>query len=48
MQKMASQSAVQPLVRAAGLLIYRKIAGQIEYLLLQASYEPYHWTPPKG
>uniref|UniRef100_A0A914CG92 Bis(5'-nucleosyl)-tetraphosphatase [asymmetrical] n=1 Tax=Acrobeloides nanus TaxID=290746 RepID=A0A914CG92_9BILA len=36
------------LVRAAGLLVYRKHNDQIEYLLLQASYEPFHWTPPKG
>ncbi|KAL3986355.1 NUDIX domain family protein [Acanthocheilonema viteae] len=35
-------------VRAAGILIYRHKAGQIEYLLLQASYSPYHWSPPKG
>ncbi|VBB28603.1 unnamed protein product [Acanthocheilonema viteae] len=34
-------------VRAAGILIYRHKAGQIEYLLLQASYSPYHWSPPK-
>lgn len=34
--------------RAAGLLIYRKNLNLIEYLLLQASYEPFHWTPPKG
>ncbi|EFO16047.2 bis(5'-nucleosyl)-tetraphosphatase [Loa loa] len=36
------------IVRAAGMLIYRHNAGRIEYLLLQASYPPYHWTPPKG
>ncbi|CAI5437422.1 unnamed protein product [Caenorhabditis angaria] len=35
-------------VRAAGLVIYRQVAGKTEYLLLQASYPPYHWTPPKG
>lgn len=33
---------------AAGMLVYRHRAGQIEYLLLQASYPPYHWSPPKG
>ncbi|KAM3716351.1 Bis(5'-nucleosyl)-tetraphosphatase [Dirofilaria immitis] len=36
------------IVRAAGMLIYRHKAGRIEYLLLQASYPPHHWTPPKG
>ncbi|KAH7727077.1 bis(5'-nucleosyl)-tetraphosphatase [Aphelenchoides avenae] len=34
--------------RASGLLIYRVEAGVTEYLLLQASYPPHHWTPPKG
>ncbi|VDM93792.1 unnamed protein product [Onchocerca ochengi] len=36
------------IVRAAGMLIYRRKADRIEYLLLQASYPPHHWTPPKG
>ncbi|KAI6202452.1 Bis(5'-nucleosyl)-tetraphosphatase [asymmetrical] [Aphelenchoides besseyi] len=36
------------MVSAAGLLIYRVINNTNEYLLLQASYKPYHWTPPKG
>ncbi|CAD5207203.1 unnamed protein product [Bursaphelenchus okinawaensis] len=36
-------------VRAAGLLVYRIVAEKkFEYLLLQASYPPHHWTPPKG
>ncbi|VDN34121.1 unnamed protein product [Gongylonema pulchrum] len=35
-------------VRAAGMLVYRRSGGKFEYLLLQASYPPYHWTPPKG
>lgn len=35
-------------IRAAGLLVYRVVNGSNEYLLLQASYPPYHWTPPKG
>lgn len=35
-------------VRAAGLLIYRPANNGFEYLLLQASYPPHHWTPPKG
>ncbi|CAI4226639.1 unnamed protein product [Auanema sp. JU1783] len=34
--------------RAAGLVVYRKIADKIEYLLLKASYPPFHWSPPKG
>ncbi|XP_050421123.1 bis(5'-nucleosyl)-tetraphosphatase [asymmetrical] [Adelges cooleyi] len=33
---------------AAGFIIYRKIEEKIQYLLLQASYENHHWTPPKG
>lgn len=34
---------------AAGFVIYRKNCDQvIEYLLMQASYANYHWTPPKG
>uniref|UniRef100_A0A0N5AFL6 Bis(5'-nucleosyl)-tetraphosphatase [asymmetrical] n=1 Tax=Syphacia muris TaxID=451379 RepID=A0A0N5AFL6_9BILA len=35
-------------VFAAGMLIYRKAGSKIEYLLLQASYPPFHWSPPKG
>lgn len=34
--------------RAAGFLIYRLVASDIEYLLLKASYGSFHWTPPKG
>ncbi|XKL59405.1 hypothetical protein PGB90_000421 [Kerria lacca] len=34
--------------RAAGYVIFRKIANSIEYLLLQASYPDFHWSPPKG
>ncbi|GMT29371.1 hypothetical protein PFISCL1PPCAC_20668, partial [Pristionchus fissidentatus] len=34
-------------VRAAGLVVFRR-APAIEFLLLQASYPPHHWTPPKG
>jgi bis(5'-nucleosidyl)-tetraphosphatase len=47
---MASTTAAtaDTLVRAAGLLIYRRKASVDEFLLLQASYEPFHWTPPKG
>lgn len=33
---------------AAGLIIFRKIQSNIEYLLLQTSYGQHHWTPPKG
>ncbi|MFH4980635.1 hypothetical protein AB6A40_007344 [Gnathostoma spinigerum] len=35
------------IVRAAGILIYRRFNDEVQYLLLQASYPPYHWTPPK-
>ncbi|XP_043282850.1 bis(5'-nucleosyl)-tetraphosphatase [asymmetrical] [Venturia canescens] len=34
--------------RACGLVIFRRIQGQIEYLLMQTSYGNHHWTPPKG
>lgn len=35
--------------KAAGFVIYRKNCDEIiEYLLMQASYPDYHWTPPKG
>ena len=34
--------------RAAGFIIYRRIRFSVEYLLLQASYGNFHWTPPKG
>ncbi|CAJ0927270.1 unnamed protein product, partial [Mesorhabditis belari] len=42
--------SVQASVRAAGMVIYRKTSAgsPFEFLLLQASYPPYHWTPPKG
>lgn len=33
---------------AAGFVIFRRITGRIEYLLLQTSYGIHHWTPPKG
>lgn len=35
--------------KAAGFVVYRKNCDEIiEYLLMQASYENHHWTPPKG
>lgn len=35
--------------KAAGFVIYRENCnGIIEYLLMQASYGEFHWTPPKG
>ena len=34
--------------RAAGFLIFRRVVDKIEYLLLQASYGMFHWSPPKG
>ena len=36
------------MLRAGGLIIYRKLQMGIEYLLLQTSYGQHHWTPPKG
>ncbi|KRX67292.1 Bis(5'-nucleosyl)-tetraphosphatase [asymmetrical] [Trichinella sp. T9] len=35
-------------VRAAGIIIFRVIDSIRQYLLLQAAYEPHHWSPPKG
>ncbi|XP_068218845.1 bis(5'-nucleosyl)-tetraphosphatase [asymmetrical] [Palaemon carinicauda] len=35
-------------LRAAGLIIFRRMAAEIEYLLMQTSYGIHHWTPPKG
>lgn len=37
-----------PEVRAAGLIIFRRISTEIEYLLLQASRKGRDWGPPKG
>ncbi|KOC68062.1 Bis(5'-nucleosyl)-tetraphosphatase [asymmetrical] [Habropoda laboriosa] len=34
--------------RACGFVIFRRIQGMIEYLLMQTSYGEHHWTPPKG
>lgn len=34
-------------VKAAGYVVFRRVVG-IEYLLLQASYGDFHWSPPKG
>lgn len=35
--------------KAAGFVVYRKNCNEIiEYLLMQASYANFHWTPPKG
>ncbi|XP_050724707.1 bis(5'-nucleosyl)-tetraphosphatase [asymmetrical]-like isoform X2 [Eriocheir sinensis] len=35
-------------VRAAGLIVFRRAAAGVEYLLLQSSRKEAHWTPPKG
>ncbi|XP_041465425.1 bis(5'-nucleosyl)-tetraphosphatase [asymmetrical]-like [Lytechinus variegatus] len=35
-------------LRAGGLIIFRRIELGIQYLLLQTSYGVHHWTPPKG
>ncbi|XP_058788779.1 bis(5'-nucleosyl)-tetraphosphatase [asymmetrical] [Phymastichus coffea] len=34
--------------RACGFVIFRRLCGDIEYLLMQTSYRDHHWTPPKG
>ncbi|XP_026667435.1 bis(5'-nucleosyl)-tetraphosphatase [asymmetrical] [Ceratina calcarata] len=34
--------------RACGFVIFRRVQGVIEYLLMQVSYGEHHWTPPKG
>ncbi|KEP62757.1 UNVERIFIED_CONTAM: hydrolase, NUDIX family protein [Hammondia hammondi] len=41
--------------RAAGFLVYKidenaetNEANKVQFLMMRASYEPYHWTPPKG
>ncbi|EDW03114.1 bis(5'-nucleosyl)-tetraphosphatase [asymmetrical] [Drosophila grimshawi] len=34
--------------RAAGFVLFRRLCGQIEYLLLKASYGDFHWSSPKG
>lgn len=39
--------AGEQLKAAAGILIYRFL-GEFQYLLLQASYQNFHWSPPKG
>ncbi|XP_071488701.1 bis(5'-nucleosyl)-tetraphosphatase [asymmetrical]-like [Diadema antillarum] len=36
------------MLRAAGLIIFRRVRRDVEYLLLQTSYGRHHWTPPKG
>ncbi|CAG5129393.1 unnamed protein product [Candidula unifasciata] len=33
---------------AAGLLVFRMLQNNPEYLMLQHSYGDNHWTPPKG
>lgn len=35
-------------VVAAGFIVFRSLASEIQYLLLQTSYGQHHWTPPKG
>ena len=35
-------------VVAAGLVIYRRVSKEIQFLMLQASYGTFHWSPPKG
>ncbi|XP_026466803.1 bis(5'-nucleosyl)-tetraphosphatase [asymmetrical]-like [Ctenocephalides felis] len=35
-------------VKAAGFVVFRRLSDTIQYLLLQASYANFHWSPPKG
>ena len=35
-------------VRAAGLIVYRRMLETFQYLMMQTSYGEHHWTPPKG
>ncbi|XP_046656291.1 bis(5'-nucleosyl)-tetraphosphatase [asymmetrical]-like [Daphnia pulicaria] len=35
-------------LRAAGLIVFRIVSLEVEYLLMQTSYGHHHWTPPKG
>ncbi|XP_001607019.1 bis(5'-nucleosyl)-tetraphosphatase [asymmetrical] [Nasonia vitripennis] len=37
-----------PTRRACGFVIFRRLRGNVEYLLMQTSYGKHHWTPPKG
>ncbi|KAH8249073.1 hypothetical protein KR032_005635 [Drosophila birchii] len=34
--------------KAAGFVIFRRLCGEIQYLLLKASYGDFHWSSPKG
>uniref|UniRef100_Q4V6M1 Bis(5'-nucleosyl)-tetraphosphatase [asymmetrical] n=3 Tax=Drosophila melanogaster TaxID=7227 RepID=Q4V6M1_DROME len=34
--------------KAAGFVIFRRLCGEIQYLLLKASYGSFHWSSPKG
>ena len=41
----------QTMIRAGGVVVYRLRKQEpkvVEFLLLQAAYGAYHWTPPKG
>lgn len=40
--------SVVPEVRAAGLIVFRRVSTGIEYLLLQAARKEGDWSPPKG
>jgi bis(5'-nucleosidyl)-tetraphosphatase len=39
---------MEPAVRAAGFVIYRRMPEVPQFLLMRASYGNMHWTPPKG
>ncbi|XP_023322833.1 bis(5'-nucleosyl)-tetraphosphatase [asymmetrical] [Eurytemora carolleeae] len=34
--------------RAAGFVVYRNFENSVQFLLMQASNQNHHWTPPKG
>ncbi|XP_055914795.1 bis(5'-nucleosyl)-tetraphosphatase [asymmetrical] [Eupeodes corollae] len=34
--------------RAAGFVIFRRLCGEIQFLLMRASYGDFHWSSPKG
>ncbi|CBZ54757.1 hypothetical protein NCLIV_051830 [Neospora caninum Liverpool] len=50
-----AEQSVPVETRAAGFLVYRvdenieaPEPSKIQFLMMKASYEPFHWTPPKG
>ncbi|KAL4227785.1 nudix (nucleoside diphosphate linked moiety X)-type motif 2 [Mactra antiquata] len=33
---------------ATGFILFRRLSKEVQYLMLQASYGEFHWSPPKG